>query len=256
MVGGRKKISGRQEDIRTKVTLSICKNIVPETDRLKPGAYVRISNELSSLGVSPRYVGDVWRKYKEQILDTLNHDLMESLKHRKGAGPPRRISIEDLQTRVKAVPFRFRKNIRTLAYKVGIPRSTLHDALKKGCLQKSSNSINPFLTPKNKTDRVAYCRSFVEEDGWFGDMMDHDEKWFYLTKAVTKYILVPGEVPPHRTCSHKSHISRLCVSLRWLAHDRILLLESGGMEKLAPGSLLGRNQPSGHQKIALPGLWR
>jgi hypothetical protein len=216
MVGGRKKLSGRQEDVCTKVTLSICKNIVPETDRLKAKAYERIANELSSLGVSPRYVADVWRKYKKQILDTLNEDLIESLKHRKGAGPPRRISIEDLQTRVKAVPFGFRKNIRTLAYKVGIPYTTLHRALKIGCLQKSKNSIKPFLTPQNKTARVAYCRSFVEEDGWFGDMMDHvdiDEKWFYLTEVVTKYILVPGEVPPYRTCKHKSHIIKaMCLT--------------------------------------------
>jgi hypothetical protein len=141
---------------------------------------------------------------------------MTGLKHRKGAGPPRRISIEELQNRVKAVPFTFRKNIRTLACKVGIPRTTLHRALKIGCLQKSSNSIKPFLAPKNKTDRVAYCRSFVEEDSWFGDMMDRvdiDEKWFYLTEVVTKYYLVPGEVPPYRTCSHKSHIIKaMCLT--------------------------------------------
>ena len=155
-------------------------------------------------------------KYKQQILDTLNEDLIKSLGHRKGAGPPRKISIEELQNRVKAVPFNFRKNIRTLAYKVGIPQTTLHRALKMGCLQKSKNSIKPFLTPKNKTDRVTYCRSFVEEDGWFGDMMDRvdiDEKWFYLSEVVTTYYLVPGEVPPHRTCSHKSHIIKaMCLT--------------------------------------------
>ena len=220
VVGGRKKLSGRQKDIRTRVTLSICKNIVPETDRLKAGAYVRISNELSSLGVSPRYVGDVWRKYKEQILDMLNKDLIESLKHRVGAGAPRRISIEELQNRVKAVLFSFRKNIRTLAYKVGIPFATLQRALELGYLQKSKNNIKPILTPKIKTDRVTYCRSFVEEVGWFGDMMDHvdiDEKWFYLTEVVTNYILVPGEVPPYRTCSHKSHITK-AMCLTAMAH--------------------------------------
>ena len=72
MVGGRKKISGRQEDICTKVTLSICKNIVPETDRLKPGAYVRISNELSSLGMSPRYVAE-HMNYFENDVKVINH---------------------------------------------------------------------------------------------------------------------------------------------------------------------------------------
>ena len=30
MAGGRKKLSGRQEDIRLQVTLSLCKYIIPE----------------------------------------------------------------------------------------------------------------------------------------------------------------------------------------------------------------------------------
>ena len=81
--GGRKKISGRQEEICTKVSLSLCKNLVPETDRLRAGAYARISNELSSLGVSPRYVGDVWRMHKKDILDPLNKDLYMSVKNKR-----------------------------------------------------------------------------------------------------------------------------------------------------------------------------
>ena len=139
-----------------------------------------------------------------------------------GAGPPRRISIEELQNCVKAVPFNFRKNIRTLAYNVGILQTTLHRALKIGRLQKSKNSIKLFLMPKNKADRVAYCCRFVEEDSWFGDMMDLvdiNEKWYNITKVVTKYILVPGEVPPHRTCSHKSYIIK-AMCLTAMAHPR------------------------------------
>ncbi len=37
MAGGRKKLSGRQEDIRLQVTLSLCKYIIPEPDRLNAG---------------------------------------------------------------------------------------------------------------------------------------------------------------------------------------------------------------------------
>jgi hypothetical protein len=216
MAGGRKKLSGRQEDICFLVTLSLCKNLVPETDCLKAGAFIRIANDLITLGVSPRYVGDIWRKHKNEIIDPLNTALMKSLKHRKGAGAPWRISIKDFQARVKAVPFHFHKNVRTLAYKVGIPRTTMQQALKIGCLKTSKNSIKPFLTPKNKADRAAYCHRFVGEDSWFGDMMDRvdiNEKWFYLSEVVTTYILVPGEVPPHRTCKQKSHIIKaMCLT--------------------------------------------
>ena len=65
------------------------------------------------------------------------------------------------------------------------PRSetSLVTALKKGHLQQSRSAIKPILTPKNQEDRMTYCRSFVETDGLFSDMMSHvdiDEKWFNL----------------------------------------------------------------------------
>ena len=71
---GQQKLSGKQEEIQFKVCISLCKNIMPETDHLKRGAYFRVSQELSDLGVSPRYVGDVSKKHKEDILDQLNKD--------------------------------------------------------------------------------------------------------------------------------------------------------------------------------------
>ena len=114
---------------------------------------------------------------------------------------------------MKAVPFHFRKNVRTFAFKVGIPKSTIHDALKKGLLKHTRNTIRLILTDKNKADRVEYCCSFVQ-DGQFVDMLgrvdiDIDEKWFYLTEVVTSYILVPGETLPYQTCKHKSHIEKV-----------------------------------------------
>ncbi len=103
----------------------LCKNIVSDTDRLKRRAYIKVSQEFSGLGVSPRYVSDVWRKHKEEILDLLNKDIYMSVKHQKVPGHPRKVSIAELHVRVKAVPFHFCKNIRTLSFKIGIPTATL-----------------------------------------------------------------------------------------------------------------------------------
>jgi hypothetical protein len=80
-----------------------------------------------------------------------------SVKHQQGVGNPWKISIAELHTRVRAVPFHFRKNVRTLSFKIGIPQSTVHRALELGLLKSSKNSIKPILTPKNKVDCVAYC---------------------------------------------------------------------------------------------------
>jgi len=84
--------------------------------------------------------------------------------------------------------------------------------LKAGILQKSRSAVKPLLTDANKVQRVAYCESFIEVDGCFGDMLDRvdiDEKWRYITQVNTSYIIVKGEVPPDRKVKHKSHIIKV-----------------------------------------------
>ncbi len=95
-----------------------------------------------------------------------NRDLVKSLERLPGTGRPRKISM-----RVTAIPFQYRKNIRTLDFKIGIPKSTIHDALKRGHLKHTCNSIRPILTDKNKADRVAYWHRYVQ-DGQFTDMLE------------------------------------------------------------------------------------
>jgi hypothetical protein len=89
-MAGQKKLSGKQEEIRFRVSLSLCKYVSPETgsirNRLK--AYAQVAQELGQLDVLPRYVGDIWRRHKDAIGDSLRHDLREELKHKKGAGSP------------------------------------------------------------------------------------------------------------------------------------------------------------------------
>jgi hypothetical protein len=118
---GQKHISGTQTDICLKVSIALCKNIIPEPDQLKSKAYKRVSAELHTLGVSPLYVGQIWRKYKKDTLDTANANLVKSLRHKQGVGPPRRIAIQDLHARVRDIPFHFQNNVRTLAFKIGLP---------------------------------------------------------------------------------------------------------------------------------------
>ncbi len=137
------------------------------------------------------------------------------VKNKPGSGRLRKISVLELHLYVKAVPFHFRKNLRTLSFKIGIPLTTIHLALKLGLLKLSKNSIKPILTPKNRLDRVTYCHSFVKEQSFVEmlDRVDIDEKWLYLSQKITSYILVPGEVPPLCLCKHKNHIEKaMCLT--------------------------------------------
>jgi hypothetical protein len=104
----------------------LCKNIVPKTYSLKNGAYIRVSQELTHRWVSSRYVGDVLKKHKEEILNPLNKDIYVCIKYQNGPGHPQKVSVAELHVHVKAVPFHFCKNIRTPSFKIGIPTTTLH----------------------------------------------------------------------------------------------------------------------------------
>jgi hypothetical protein len=146
-----------------KVVFSLAKHVNWTTKKLERKAYGRIAEELSTFGVSPFYVGTIWRKHNQDILDTVNHDLVKSLKALPHSCHPRKISIVELYEKVKAVPFQYRKNVWTLAFMVGIPKSKIYDALKKGLLKHTHNTIRPILTDKNKGDRVGYCCSFVQD---------------------------------------------------------------------------------------------
>ena len=182
-------------------------------DKLARGAFVEVAKRMQDAGwekVKPRFVKHMWSKYKLSILypEIHKHDVSR----KEGSGGQRKISIAELHRRVKEVHFSDRQTLRSLASKIGVPAPTLHRALKLGALQKTASSIKPHLTPANMEARVAYCRSFVDDTNNFVDMMDRvdiDEKWFYITNKRTKYIVVPGERAPARTCKHKSHIIKV-----------------------------------------------
>jgi hypothetical protein len=148
--------------------------------------------------------------------------------------------------------------MRTLSFKIRIPTTTLHRALKLGLLKLSKDSIKPILTQKNKLDCSAYCHSFVQENSFVNmlDRVDIDEKWFYMSQIVTSFIVVPGEVPPLSLCKHKSHIEKaMCLTAMACPHqDPVTGVWGDG--KLGTCFLLNRYQQNIVQRIDLWGLLR
>jgi hypothetical protein len=78
---GRQKIIGNQEEIRFRTLMQLCKYYDPRRGRLI-ATYQTIAAELISLGVSWRYVADIWRNYKEKIIDSVNSNLAQALEHK------------------------------------------------------------------------------------------------------------------------------------------------------------------------------
>ena len=122
-------------------------------------------------------VQHLWRTHKKAIVNPEKFKL--NIKRKEGTGGKRKIKVSDVVRRVKAVPFWYRQTYRSLAAQVGIPTTTIFQLLKSGILKRSISAVKPALTDANKVQRVAYCESFIEPDGCFGDMLDRvdiDEK--------------------------------------------------------------------------------
>ena len=95
-----------------------------------------------------------------------------AVKKKPGSGRLRKISIAELHLRVKAVPFHFRKNIRTLSFKIGIPRSTIQQAMKSRLLKSTKedriqlDNAPPHPKPGNLKRRIADRLAEYSAEGW------------------------------------------------------------------------------------------
>lgn len=104
-----------------------------------------------------------------------------------------------------------------LASETKIPKSTLHDALKRGDIVRRTNSLKPLLTNQNKFDRMRFALSFIRrmphENKFVFDNMRNvvhvDEKWFYLKRENQRMYLGPEEVMPERSTKSKHFIPKV-----------------------------------------------
>lgn len=208
---------------RQAVWESLLTNVVD--GRLAQGTQKRLASQFQ---VSDRTIRSIWLAGKPSIGTNIAANVMSKKKGNVGRKP---ISIDF--DKVRSLPTNLRKNIRTVAAQLGIPKSTLHAKIKEGQLVSHSNSLKPFLTEDNKRKRIEWVFRNLEESTIrvgltprfqdFYDRVHIDEKWFYMTEINSKMYLVPGEEPPHRTAKSKRFISKvmfLCAVARprWDRH--------------------------------------
>ncbi|KAM3205576.1 hypothetical protein P3L10_028986 [Capsicum annuum] len=102
---------------------------------------------------------------------------------------------------------------------MNMEKSTVFRRVKDGTLRPHSNSIKPQLTEGNKKVRFQYCLSMIDQNtihinSMFMNMFNYvhiDEKWFFLSKKVERYYLLPGEhePDPYRSCKSKNFIPKV-----------------------------------------------
>ena len=98
------------------------------------------------------------------------------------------------------MPLAQRATLGSLAFAIGIPKTSLGRLLKTGNNVRHSSSLKPILTEENKQTCIKFRESLVQQNSLLMHMMQHvhvDEKWFYTTKLKENYYLLPDESTIH-----------------------------------------------------------
>jgi DNA-binding Lrp family transcriptional regulator len=107
---------------------------------------------------------------------------------------------DELKKVARDIPLVLRQDFRAFANALGIPHSTVHRMTQDGVFVVKKSTIKPDLTEDNMVLRVSYALDEVVTHArgtrLYKEMYDRvhvDEKWFYITKVSTRYILVAAD---------------------------------------------------------------
>ncbi|MFI5421695.1 MAG: hypothetical protein ACHQ1H_12070 [Nitrososphaerales archaeon] len=164
---------------------------------------------------SSRTVSRVWHRGQQSIV---NRSLAADVSARiRGHSGRKQLQI-DISQNIKGIPLRNRKNIRSLAFALGLSKSTVHRRVMAGIIKRHTNALKPFLTEENKIARIKFALSMIDpatvlsDSPHFHSQLDHvhlDEKWFYLTEERGRFYLAADEEDPHRTSKSKRFILKV-----------------------------------------------
>ena len=116
---------------------------------------------------------------------------------------------------LKEIPWCCRKTYRSTVKAMGVALSTVQQMLLRRdvcCIHMSS--LKPTLTEENKMSRMELALSFIEKNNTskfenMEDLIQIDEKWFYLTKDGQRFIIAVDEEEPYRHVQHKSFLTKI-----------------------------------------------
>ena len=119
--------------------------------------------------VHPKTIGRLWRTIHPNLVDYINENGQDGYKDfcldadnfRTDAnlrGRKKKHDRVEIVECVSQIDLNDRKTIRTMAKKLDIPKSSLHNCIKKeNILQRYRSTLKPVLTEANKVSRVFYA---------------------------------------------------------------------------------------------------
>ena len=105
-------------------------------------------------------------------------------------------------SKLRDIPVSSHATIADVAKHLGVSKGKIQRMKKQGVIKHVSNTIKPYLTEKNKKDRLRWCLSMIDprsapHDPMFKGLFDYvfiDEKWYYITRKTLRYYKGADEV--------------------------------------------------------------
>ncbi|XP_042013473.1 uncharacterized protein LOC121761851 [Salvia splendens] len=171
-----------------------------------------IQKAATQFGVSRKTTQRIWAEAKLQIQCGAPVNIRGRIK-----GYEHKDKFQLDVAKVRELSVLERSNIRKIAYKLEVSKSTVARFVKEHQLRPHTNAIKPILTASNKVARMRWSLSHIQPLIANGMLKYHpmhnvvhiDEKWFYMTKTSERYYLLPGETEPYRACKSKRFITKV-----------------------------------------------
>ncbi|XP_041994188.1 uncharacterized protein LOC121744667 [Salvia splendens] len=157
-----------------------------------------IQKAATQFGVSRKTAQRIWAEAKLQIQSGVPVNIRGRVK-----GYEHKDKFQLDAAKVRELSVLERSNIRKLAYKLDVSKSTVGRFVKKQHLRPHTNAIKPILTSSNKVARIRWSLSHIQPLIANGMLKYHpmhnvvhiDEKWFYMTKTSERpHFAENGEV--------------------------------------------------------------
>ncbi|XP_057783851.1 uncharacterized protein LOC131001479 [Salvia miltiorrhiza] len=155
--------------------------------------------------INPRTMQRIWKIHKKTP-PGIDVDVLS----RKARNCGRKRIEVDLSP-VQQIDLHQRTTLTSLSEALRVSYLKLYRLFKQGVLRRHSSAIKPYLKEENKTIRLEFCLSMLDESTIFNDpkfkgmynYVHSDDKWFYLMKKDQTYYLLDNEGDPDRSCRSK-----------------------------------------------------
>ncbi len=135
----------------------VTNNNATTSTKLRKGALLEASK---TFGVSTKTCKRIWERFLETADANLSGGDVSHRKHQSGR--PKKISSQDLVSKIRELPQESRSSVRGLARALGMPHTTIHRRLKSGEIQLET-LLKP-TTNHPKKDGTTTSTSSSEKD--------------------------------------------------------------------------------------------